>query len=70
MLAGACLLVLIFTITECKLTLDITKRQIPNCGNQTDPNTELGKCSQAADDEDVDTLCDGCYDVLEKFFNC
>ena len=69
-LAGASLLALLFTITECKLTLDIIKRQDTPCGNPNDPNTPLGRCTQAAFDEDIDTVCNDCLEVFDDFFEC
>ena len=69
-LAGACLLALLFTITECNLTLDIIKRQDTPCGNPNDPNTPLGRCTQAALDQDIDTVCGDCLEVIEDFYEC
>ena len=76
-LAGACLLALVFTIAECKLNLDIfekqdiTKRQGDNCGDPTDTSTELGKCIEYAQDNDVGEFCDNdCVDVVEAYAEC
>ena len=70
-LVGACFLVLIFTITESKLTLDIIKRQGTFCGNPSDTSTPLGRCSQAYQNEDFDTFCDDdCVDVFEDYAEC
>ena len=73
-LAGACLLALFFTIAECKLNLDIfkrqdiTKRQGDNCGNPTDTSTDLGKCIA---NQDVDDFCDDdCLEVVKDYSEC
>ena len=69
-LAGACLLALVFTVIECTMTLDIIKRQGLSCGNPNDTNTELGRCEQTVDDNDIDTLCGNCLEVFEDYNEC
>ena len=72
MLAGACLLALVFTITECKLTLDIIKRQDDSdCGDPSNLSTNIGICTQADFAGDMDALCDNnCMEVYEDFYEC
>ena len=71
-LAGACLLAcMVFTIAECTLTLDITKRQEETpCENSND-HTALGICARADIASDIDTLCDNnCTEVFEDYAEC
>ena len=69
-LAGACLLALVFTVIECTLTLDIVKRQETLCGNPNDTTTALGICALAFELEDKDTVCDDCLEVIEDYLEC
>ena len=76
-LAGACLLALVFTIAECKLNLDIfekqdiVKRQGDDCGDILDPSTDLGKCFQYLTSRDVDDFCDNdCLEVVKDYSEC
>ena len=66
MIIGACLL-LAFTIVEC---INKIEKKQDNCGDPTDTSTELGKCFEAAKDNDIDVVCGECRSVLEDYAKC
>ena len=78
MLAGVCLLALVFTIAECTLALDVTKREDicqPLCQSlcQQSDNAcrSVGICILAALASDTDTFCDNdCVEVFEDLYEC
>ena len=68
---GVCLLLLTVTIAECGIRVRaLDKKQENDCGDETDLNSELGKCIEAANDYDYDTACGDCRSVLEEYYEC
>ena len=48
------------------MTLDIIKRQDTPCGNPNNPNTPLGRCTQAISLQSAMIVCE----VFEDFYKC
>ena len=70
-LAGACLLALVFTIAECKLNLDIVEKQDITKRQNNCINAETNKCIRYAAQSNGDEFCDAdCEGVFEDYTEC
>ena len=74
-IAGVCLLALILSVAECNLgrglDFHLSKKQTVECGDPTDPNTGIGRCTALANAGDAEAICNGgCIEVYKDFYNC
>ena len=65
---GVCIVLSIIAMGECAFSL--SKRQATVCGDPTDPNTPIGRCTTAGNTGDVTTICSGCVSVFRNFYDC
>ena len=68
MSVGVCIVLSVIAIGECAFSL--SKRQATRCGDPTDPNTPIGRCTTAGNTGDVTTICSGCVSVFRSFYDC
>ena len=74
-IAGVCLLALTLSVAECNLGLGLdfhlSKKQTVDCGDLTDPSTDIGRCTDLGTAGDAEAFCNrGCVEVFEDFYNC
>ena len=71
MIAVACLLALTVTVSKCGHEL-IKKQDTPSdCGDTADPSTDIGRCTEANENEDTDPFCNGdCISVFREYYEC
>ena len=63
-------ILLISIATGHAAAFSLSKRQASRCGDPTDPNTPIGRCTIAGNTRDLDTVCNGCVPVFRTFFSC
>ena len=62
--------ILLLSISAGHCAFSLSKRQNSRCGDPTDPNTPIGRCTIAGNTGDVATVCNGCVPVFRRYFSC
>ena len=74
-IAGVCLLALTLSVAECNLgrglDFHLSKKQTVDCGDPSDPSTDIGRCTDLVFDGDAEAICNGgCIEVFEDSYDC